>query len=74
MEHNINIGQRIRHYRQLQGITLKTLADRVGITSSMLSQIERDLANPSINTLKLISSALNIFYKLNAIEHVDRNV
>ena len=60
MEHNVNIGQRIRHYRQLQGITLKALAEKVGITSSMLSQIERDLANPSINTLKLISSALNI--------------
>lgn len=60
MEHNVNIGQRIRHYRQLQGITLKALAEKVGITSSMLSQIERDLANPSLNTLRAISAVLDV--------------
>ena len=58
--HNVNIGQRIRHYRQLQGITLKTLAEKVGVTSSMLSQIERDLANPSLNTLRAISAVLDV--------------
>ena len=60
MDHNVNIGQRIRHYRQLQGITLKALAEKVGITSSMLSQIERDLANPSLNTLRSISAVLDV--------------
>ena len=43
-----------------KGFSLKALAEKVNITPSMLSQIEHDQANPSINTLKLISSALNV--------------
>ena len=71
---SLELGAKIRNYRKAQGLSMQDLAKKINITPSMLSQIERDLANPSINTLKLISSALNIFYKLNAIEHVDRNV
>lgn len=57
---NVSIGERIRFFRQQKGITLKKLAEDVGITSSMLSQIERDIANPSLNTLHTITSALDI--------------
>ncbi len=57
---SVGIGERIRYFRQLKGVTLKKLAEDVGITSSMLSQIERDIANPSLNTLRTITSALDI--------------
>lgn len=57
---NLELGTKIRQYRKDQGLSMQALADKVGITPSMLSQIERDLANPSINTLQLISSALNV--------------
>lgn len=57
---NLEIGARIRKYRTEQGFSLRTLAEKVNITPSMLSQIENDQANPSINTLKLISNALNV--------------
>ena len=57
---NLEIGVRIRKYRMEKGFSLKALAEKVNITPSMLSQIEHDQANPSINTLKLISSALNV--------------
>lgn len=57
---NVCIGERIRYFRQLRGITLKGMAEKVGITPSMLSQIERDLANPSLNTLRMISVVLGI--------------
>ncbi|MBE6968948.1 MAG: cupin domain-containing protein [Ruminococcaceae bacterium] len=60
MESNVSVGQRIRHYRQLQGLTVKTLAERVGITASMLSQVERDLSNPSLKTLRTIAAELDI--------------
>ena len=57
---NLEIGVKIRKYRTEKGFSLKVLAEKVNITPSMLSQIEHDQANPSINTLKLISSALNV--------------
>ena len=59
MEH-LELGAKIRGYRKEKGMSIQTLAKEVHITPSMLSQIERDLANPSINTLKLISTALNV--------------
>lgn len=42
------------------------------MTASMLSQIDRDLVNPSINTLKLISMALDVpMYKFFLSEEED---
>ena len=54
----VKIGARIKELRAAQKMTLRALAEATGITCSMLSQIERDQVNPSINTLKLISRAL----------------
>jgi transcriptional regulator with XRE-family HTH domain len=51
---------KIKQYRKEQNLTIKELAEQVQITASMLSQIERGLANPSINTMKVIAQALNI--------------
>ena len=41
-------------------MSLRELAKRAGLTASMLSQIERDLVNPSIGTLKAIAQALDV--------------
>ena len=49
---DLEIGAKIRKYRTEKGFSMKTLAEKVNITPSMLSQIEHDQANPSINTLK----------------------
>lgn len=57
---NYGLGAKIRSYRQERNLSIQTLVSQVGITPSMLSQIERELANPSINTLKLISQALGV--------------
>lgn len=57
---NSSIGKKIRFYRKSQGLKIKELAEMTNLTSSMLSQIERGLANPSINTLSSLSQALNV--------------
>ena len=54
----VNIGEKIQSYRQQKGLNIKELSRLVGISPSMLSQMERNLANPSINTLKALSAAL----------------
>lgn len=56
----LNIGKKLQEFRKLRGMTLREVADRTGITASMLSQMERDLVNPSINTLKAISKTLDV--------------
>ena len=57
---DINIGQRILEYRKSKGLNIRDLAKLTGVTSSLLSQIERGLANPSLNTLTTISKVLEV--------------
>lgn len=56
----LNIGKKLQEFRKQRGLTLREVADQTGITASMLSQMERDLVNPSINTLKAISKTLDV--------------
>jgi transcriptional regulator with XRE-family HTH domain len=56
----MELGNRLRARRQELGLSLRELAERVGLTASFLSQIERDLASPSIESLRKISDALEV--------------
>lgn len=56
----INIGKKIACLRKSKGLSSKDLAEKAHVTASMLSQLERGLTNPSINTLKTIAQALEV--------------
>ncbi|OLS34707.1 helix-turn-helix domain-containing protein [Bacillus sp. MRMR6] len=56
----MEFGMKIRVLREQQEITVKHLAELVECTPSFISQIERGMANPSINTLKKISNVLGV--------------
>lgn len=60
------LGEKIRAKRMELGMSLKELAEKTGMTSGCLSQIERDISDPSIATLRKIANALNVavFYFL----------
>ncbi len=47
----MNIGNEIKKLRQKNGLTQEELADRCELSKGFISQIERDLASPSISTL-----------------------
>ena len=52
------IGHNIRQLRTEKGLTLQSLAERTGLSPSMLSLLERGKTGPSIGTLVVIASAL----------------
>lgn len=52
------IGQKIRDLRNEKGLTLAALAKKTGVSTSLISQLERGGINPSISLLKSISDAL----------------
>jgi transcriptional regulator with XRE-family HTH domain len=54
----IQIGRSLRDARRRRGLTLKAVAHEAGVTESFLSQVERDIASPSIATLRRIAVAL----------------
>jgi transcriptional regulator with XRE-family HTH domain len=54
------IGQRLRRAREQRGLSLRALATGVGLTASLLSQIENGQANPSVDTLFMLAETLGI--------------
>ncbi|GEM_PF-390337 len=54
----LRMGERIRKRREYLDIYTSDLATSIGVSSSFISQIERDKASPSILTLKKIADVL----------------
>lgn len=57
---NEYVCQRVREMRKQQGWTLQTLAEKSGVSRSMLSQIERGTANPTLGVAFRIAQAFGI--------------
>lgn len=57
---NPRLGAQLRAAREAAGLTLKTLAESMGVTPSLLSQIETDKVQPSLNTLYQLVNRLNL--------------
>src|SRR5215831_8260793 len=56
----VDVGERLRDIRRLRRATLKTIADRAGVSESFLSQVERGRASASIASLRRIATALGV--------------
>jgi transcriptional regulator with XRE-family HTH domain len=57
---NITIGLRIRKRRGDFDYSLRDLAKKTDLTASFLSQIERGIISPSLNSLRKIAEALEV--------------
>ncbi len=55
-----SIGARLRTERERLGISLRELARRVGVSPSLVSQIELDRVNPSVGTLYALVTELGM--------------
>ncbi|MDO0910085.1 cupin domain-containing protein [Streptomyces sp. DT2A-34] len=54
------VGARIRQARLERGTSLRALAREVGVSASLISQIETGKSQPSVSTLYAITTALGI--------------
>ena len=55
-----HFGEKIRAVRERKGYTLKTVAQRAGVSESLVSQIERNRVSPAIDTLLTLADVLDI--------------
>jgi transcriptional regulator with XRE-family HTH domain len=56
----VDVGERLRDIRRLRRATLRTIAERAGVSESFLSQVERGRASASIASLRRIAGALGV--------------
>lgn len=56
------VGERLRAHRQEAGLSLRALARDVGVSPSLISQIEHGKATPSVGTLYAMVSELGISF------------
>ena len=54
------MGEHLRIARQARGQSLRELAGRLGVSASLISQIETGRANPSVSTLYAIADELDV--------------
>ena len=54
------VGARIRHLRKRLGLTVEQLASRAGVSAGMVSQLERGIGNPALESLVRLSQALSV--------------
>ena len=58
LSHNVAVN--LNRIRTSKGMSLDAVSEQTGVSKSMLAQIEKDAANPSLGTLGKIASGLRI--------------
>ena len=54
------MGEHLREARRRRHLSLRALAERLGVSPSLISQIETGRANPSVSTLYAIAAELDV--------------
>ena len=60
MSTHMSVGERIRYFRMLKGMSQEALALEANINAAFVGHLERGLKSPTVTTLEKITDALNI--------------
>ena len=55
-------GEKIRELREKLGMTQTELAEKIGVSKSMVSAYENDIRKPSFSVLESLSEALGVHF------------
>lgn len=55
-----NVVKTLRQEREKRGLSMNLVAERAGLSQQMVSYVEREMRNPTLETLLRISAALEI--------------
>lgn len=61
MSYNVSVN--LKRIRQAKGMSLDRVSEQTGVSKSMLAQIEKGTANPSLGVLAKITSGLRIEFQ-----------
>lgn len=67
----MTVGERVKAVRERLGWTSLSLADKAGVSPGLISQIESNRTQPSLDTLESIAQSLNVSVCYFLLEHED---
>ena len=56
----MHVGSRIKQFRRAKRLSMRELAERVGVSESYISQLEKGSVNPSLGSLKKLALHLDV--------------
>lgn len=65
------IGKKINQFRKEKHLTIKEFSEMSGISTALVSQLERGIGNPSLSVLRLICKTLEISMSSLFFEEID---
>ena len=60
---NYNVAVNLKRIRREKGMSLEGMAEQTGVSKSMLAQIEKGIANPSLGVIGKIIGGLHIEFQ-----------
>lgn len=69
----MKLGEKIRKLRKEQKISIEKLAQMSGLSTGLISQMERDITIPSVGSLWDVAKALNVHINYFFDEYEDKN-
>jgi len=60
MHNSAMAATRIRELRLARGLSARALAERANVSTALISQVERDITDPSLETMRRIASVLEV--------------
>jgi transcriptional regulator with XRE-family HTH domain len=63
MKQKYQFGETIRSVRERRSMTLREVAEKAGVSESLVSQIERNRVSPAIDTLLALADALEMDFE-----------
>lgn len=58
---NTRIGEKIAEYRRKNGLTLRDFAKQTNLSTALLSQLERNIGNPTLSILSTLAEAIFLY-------------
>ena len=56
----MNIGERLKHFREINGLSQKAAAEKIGVNNYQLANYENNRSEPNIATLKMMSRVYHV--------------
>jgi transcriptional regulator with XRE-family HTH domain len=54
------VAQMLRRERERRGLSMNEVAERAGLSQQMVSYVERELRNPTLETLLRMAAAMDV--------------